>query len=172
MSKRRLATIYATLLLLALFPKAAVACKDRIYPASFPVETLSEYSHVYVVDMIKRLLFWAGGAVGFFVIALIVINVLSKLKRTRYFVKLKPYEINSWQSELLKILGYTMCTIAVLGTTLFSFIFLLFALKDTPLHNGEELPSFPLFSVSLVGALLVAAWVIVILRRRYKRDST
>jgi hypothetical protein len=42
-----------TLLLFALFPKATFACKDRIYPPSFPVETLSEYSHVYVVHVIK-----------------------------------------------------------------------------------------------------------------------
>jgi hypothetical protein len=119
-----------------------------------------------------RLLFWAGGAVGFFVIAVIVIYALSKLKRTRYFVKLKPYDKKFAAIGFLKILCYTVCTIAVLGTTLFSFIFLLFALKDTPLHNGEELPSLPLFSVSLGGAVLVAAWVIVILRRLYKCDST
>lgn len=53
MSKHRLTTICATLLLFALFPKAAVACKDRIYPPSFPVETFSEYSDVYVVHVIK-----------------------------------------------------------------------------------------------------------------------
>lgn len=108
-----------------------------------------------------RTLFWVGGAVGFFIFAVIVIYTLSKLNMKE----------KSWQSVLLKILCYTVCTIAVLGTTLFSFMFLLFALKDTPLHNGEELPGFPLFSVSLVGALLVGAGVIAMLRWVYKRDS-
>ena len=108
-----------------------------------------------------RTLLWIGGAVGFLIVAVIFIYTLSKLNMKE----------KSWQSMFLKIIGYTMCTIAALGTTLFSFMFFLFALKDTPLHNGEELPSFPLLSVSLVGALLIGAGVITMLRWVYKRYS-
>ena len=32
-----------------LSPSSAQACKDRIYPASFPLEELDRYAHVYIV---------------------------------------------------------------------------------------------------------------------------
>ncbi len=70
-----------------------------------------------------------------------------------------------------KILRYTASAIAVLGTSIISFFLLLFALKDTPLHNGDELPSLPLLSVSLVGGLLAGSIVVFILTWVQKRRT-
>lgn len=93
MNKYKIAALYVTLLIFALVPKVALACKDRIYPTSFPIETLSDYNHVYVVHVIK-------------------INPLQPITESRY---VPPFEFDGRVIQSLK--GPKMTGDMIHGTT-------------------------------------------------------
>ncbi len=77
----------------------------------------------------------------------------------------------SW--SLVKIgFDYVLNILSALAAIAGSFLVFLLCLKDTPIHNGDELPSIPLLSVSLILALIVGIITFMILREysRHKKN--
>ncbi len=65
--------------------------------------------------------------------------------------------------SLLRIVFKSMLYLCIaLAAIAVSFLIFLLGLKDTPAHNGDELPSIPLLSVSLILAIIVGIITLMI----------